>query len=198
VSSRHPNLRLALSITDALRHSQTRLTRRVWFHENRQFERKANGICISQSNVAEKSAQVALIGKIYERATGAITYTGPEDDDTRPAILLAIHCLVFITAVDQNKDSFPIHELLSPIAHNDGIKAYGFPPRNDTKYQFLRCLLQLPWASRAWIFQESVMNMNISRFPWSSKTSAEPAEPFVGMVKFRYFKVATPCEWLSE
>jgi len=103
-----------------------------------------DGIYIDQSNMAEKSAQVALIGKIYQRATGVITYTGPEDDDTRPAILLAIHCLVFITAVDQNKDSFPIHELLSRMAHNDGIEAYGFPPLNDTKYQSLRRLLQLP------------------------------------------------------
>ncbi|KAG5743040.1 hypothetical protein H9Q70_014239 [Fusarium xylarioides] len=41
-----------------------------------------DAICINQSNVDEKSEQVAMMGNTFTRAIGAITWLGPANDDS--------------------------------------------------------------------------------------------------------------------
>lgn len=53
------------------------------------------------------------------------------------------------------------------------ITELGFPPDEDPSWKYLRDLLRLPWSSRMWIVQESVLNQNMimlcgrNQLPWS-------------------------------
>ncbi len=49
----------------------------------------ADAICINQEDVSELSAQVAIMGQIYRRASQVVTYIGPEQDDSSEAIAFA-------------------------------------------------------------------------------------------------------------
>jgi hypothetical protein len=124
-----------------------------------------DGICINQGDLTEKNAQVKLMTEIYRKATSVITYTGPKNNDTRPAILLAFRCQAFLQAWDhaihnaEDPDEV-VGSIYSIITSGNGLDKLGFPPANDPQYRSLCRLLGMPWSSRAWIVQESAMNRN--------------------------------------
>ncbi|OCK81312.1 HET-domain-containing protein [Lepidopterella palustris CBS 459.81] len=122
-----------------------------------------DGICINQKDEHEKNIQVTLMGEIYQKAATVITYTGPEDNDTRPAIELAYQCMYCLkhlwpdsmaAAPDPGEFVTELFQIIS----SDRRKEVGLPPVGDPKYRSLCRLLRMPWSSRAWIIQESVMN----------------------------------------
>ena len=121
-----------------------------------------DGICINQTaDIAEKSVQVALMGDVYRKAYGTITYTGPGSGETVGALELASHCQRIEDAFSEHfgaEDGERMENDLASRLPKEGWVKYGFPPRGHWKYQALRQLLRKPWSSRAWIIQESVLN----------------------------------------
>ncbi|KAH8723035.1 hypothetical protein GQ44DRAFT_338203 [Phaeosphaeriaceae sp. PMI808] len=105
-----------------------------------------------------------MMSEIYRKAAAVITYTGPEDIHTRPAILLAFRSIIFMeqvwpTIADSAPDNEePLSELFTSMACSDHPEEFGFPPLSDRRYRSLRRLLRMSWSSRAWIIQESVAN----------------------------------------
>jgi len=54
---------------------------------NHQFRKIwADGICINQDDLEERSLQVSMMGAIYRKALRVITYIGPESDDSAMAV----------------------------------------------------------------------------------------------------------------
>lgn len=97
----------------------------------------ADGICINQEDLGERSQQVAIMGDIYRTASQVITYIGADRDNSRAAIELASalrdHALGDFGGPNQNTSE-------------DLVKA-GFPPPTDSAWEDLHSLLQRSWVS---------------------------------------------------
>ena len=85
-------------------------------------------VCINQEDLQERSDQVQLMRKIYEKATNVFIWLGDEADESNTAIKL-------------------IPRLLStPHAEDDSLTA--------KEWRALKSLLSRPWFSRMWVLQE--------------------------------------------
>ncbi|KAF8849459.1 HET-domain-containing protein, partial [Acephala macrosclerotiorum] len=118
----------------------------------------ADAICINQTDESEKSAQVAIMAEIYAAAYQVITYTGPTNEDTHPALELAFKCQNFCNEIMSGERIVEANKLFSFMAQNERLEEFGLPPAGDPSYACLRRLLRRTWSSRSWIVQESVMN----------------------------------------
>ena len=103
-----------------------------------------DAICINQSDVMEKSKQVAQMRYIYQNATQIVVWLGEANHDTELAFKLILQI-----------NSLPSHELLNTkpataktLALND------LPPPESTRWQSLSRLCHRDWYFRAWILQE--------------------------------------------
>ncbi|KAI1132751.1 heterokaryon incompatibility protein-domain-containing protein [Nemania abortiva] len=135
-------LGIAANLNAALRDLRdTRRTHRLW----------VDAACINQENITERSAQVALMGRIFTGANNTIIYLGlpnPYIDAIIELVKHHIHCGLPET----------IYFNL-PIAGGDnGSTGDGFS-LIDAVY---KGLLVSPWFRRVWILQELVL----SREPW--------------------------------
>jgi hypothetical protein len=113
-----------------------------------------DAICINQSNVDEKSQQVALMCKIYREAASVVTYIGEEEEDISQGLALAYEIQDY---VQSHLHEDPDGRLLLT-DEDEELCRLGFPPRYHPKWRALRYLMKLPWATRMWIVQESVLN----------------------------------------
>jgi hypothetical protein len=96
----------------------------------------ADALCIDQSNLEERSSQVGLMAQIYSTAHHTVIHLGS----------LAKSYETILRAAPSNTTSVLIKE-----GSADDLRALA-----------VNGLLQLPWFSRVWIFQELVL----SRDPW--------------------------------
>ena len=116
----------------------------------------ADAICINQDDVRERNEQVKLMSLIYNKAELVIGWLG---DVNRP-ILLALETFVLIAeaAEDLSEDDFYsldwMGEHRSLFVENFGLDVLETYPKNERWYS-LTVLFDLPYWSRAWIFQET-------------------------------------------
>lgn len=126
-----------------------------------------DALCIDQSNLQERSAQVLRMRSIYEKAIEVYIWLGPEADDSSLA-LCALACLANqgaqieqTIAIDPTIDAAPTMPALF-----EGVTALG------EQYAFYRCLLfslraieERAWWKRVWVVQEaSVPNQKYTMF----------------------------------
>ncbi|KAL2878338.1 hypothetical protein SGCOL_006308 [Colletotrichum sp. CLE4] len=105
-------------------------------HPDREVSIWADGICIDQNNDEEKNVQVALMGEIYKKAASARIWLGEAGIDTESAIRLMEDCEKAPTMVDVVKRVI-----------DDECGTFG-----------LVDLLQRPYWSRMWMFQEILLS----------------------------------------
>ncbi|KAG7101112.1 Heterokaryon incompatibility protein 6 like [Verticillium longisporum] len=55
----------------------------------------ADGICINQDDLVERTKQVTLMGETYKNASRVLTYIGPDADDSSSAIEFAANLVAF-------------------------------------------------------------------------------------------------------
>ena len=129
-----------------------------------------DAICINQSELAERSAQVAIMGDIYRFAHSVTVWLGTEDERIRPALgtlrdfprAHEEHLRQVGHNIDTVYEAATITEL--PIS----------PPQAKT----LACFFARAWFSRAWILQEIVVARGVLVFSgrlrssWSLLTNA--------------------------
>ncbi|KAF5635408.1 heterokaryon incompatibility protein het-6 [Fusarium sp. NRRL 25303] len=83
VDGRHVQIRM--NLYDALKNIRKPTEdQRLW----------VDAICINQSDVKEKSQQVAMMGEIFTNAVGVISWLGPDRDDSNLAMDLLSHDIV--------------------------------------------------------------------------------------------------------
>ncbi|KAL8688491.1 MAG: hypothetical protein Q9218_005610 [Villophora microphyllina] len=129
----------------------------------------ADAICIDQSNLAERSAQVSMMGLIYERASGVQIWLGQDiQDDAQPAFDLCRE----------------INEYYGSSAPpGDRGIWYGWPPPPDpnepfldpARWKHLGALSECPWFSRLWVLQEVGVARTVD-VNWGSKASIKLSE----------------------
>ena len=109
----------------------------------------ADQICINQEEIAEQSAQVNIMGKIFKQAFRVVIWLGP-DSKTNPQAPLAMEFA-------RKLASLPLWEPLrannkADLEHR--VVKYGLPPLSSPVWTAFRTLLSLPYFSRVWIIQE--------------------------------------------
>ncbi|KAK4064450.1 hypothetical protein Trihar35433_7967 [Trichoderma harzianum] len=98
-----------------------------------------DGICIDQTSIAERSAQVALMRDIYKQAAEVIVWLGEEDEPSRRAI----GCLEDIALMSVDKERM---ERCLPILLGLQVKKDSDDPIGP--------LFKRSWFSRMWTIQE--------------------------------------------
>jgi hypothetical protein len=113
-------------------------------------------ICIDQTNLTERAAQVRLMGTIYSRAIRTLIWLGPKSNDSTPCWNL-ITDVYYILQKDYPNIKLPEQipqKMFSEAQHiGTGLAAFG-----DEKWHALRDLFGVQWFSRIWVVQEVVLS----------------------------------------
>ncbi|KAK3725193.1 hypothetical protein LTR37_000704 [Vermiconidia calcicola] len=119
-------------------------------------------VCIDQDDVAERSVQVAMMGRIYRRAERLLVWMGPETPDSSK--VLELYCIL----KPVNLAEF---ETRWVVADRERIEAYcDYAIPCLTRYRAaLDAVLMLSWFKRAWIVQEALLARQFT-FVWGSRT----------------------------
>ncbi|KAI4204154.1 MAG: hypothetical protein LQ350_001345 [Teloschistes chrysophthalmus] len=112
-------------------------------------------LCINQNNIQEKNAQVRLMADIYKRAQRTVVWLGEVFmlDEDRDAIIDATNRMSYRpdNAYSSLGDVNIIQDLIGFEYHGEN-REIGMRRR-----QVLADLLDRPWFTRAWVFQEAVV-----------------------------------------
>ncbi|KAL8782290.1 MAG: hypothetical protein Q9213_005525 [Squamulea squamosa] len=129
-----------------LRLRQSTVSRMVWMDQ----------LCICQNNIAEKNAQVELMADIYQRSQQTVVWLGESDmlDVDKEAIVSATERMNFRPVEREYstpKDQKILKDLTGFKGHDD---AHNLGLR---RREVLAGLLNRPWFTRAWVYQEVVV-----------------------------------------
>lgn len=116
-----------------------------------------DAICIDQSNPAERSSQVMLMGDIYAGANEVIVWLGPESTADSGALRLHNEFMPALRAHlgDRSKDTSAMRNLNLDTMLQLGILA---DPKLLEAYSPFR---RRSWFGRAWTFQEALLATNL-------------------------------------
>ncbi|RYP14423.1 hypothetical protein DL765_006366 [Monosporascus sp. GIB2] len=110
-------------------------------------------ICINQRDEVKKSKQVALMKRIYSKATGVLVWLGGDADGTvSRAFQLA---RVLAHSVNNCRLLSDDRQLVD--MDRESCEKYGIPPLTDAvpDYAAMIALLNRRWFTRAWVVQET-------------------------------------------
>ncbi|KAI1422380.1 HET-domain-containing protein [Xylaria sp. FL1777] len=122
-----------------------------------------DAICINQENLEEKNTQVAMMGKIYEKAEKVVIWLGKEDEHIDGAV--KVLCGLASPEAESRK-SLVSQQNWSSDGHTAGgelIKASRLLGLHDLGYQDwldYAAFLQRKWFSRTWVLQEKFFAAN--------------------------------------
>lgn len=122
-----------------------------------------DAICVDQSNVLERNAQVAIFGDVFRAAQSVTIWLGPEDQFTADAFaaIEAISPLMALTASNRSRetkrawDDISYTDFFNDAWYSKVAEVAGLQG-NITHHQWLGllALLNRPWFQRAWVVQE--------------------------------------------
>ncbi|KAK7756188.1 hypothetical protein SLS62_001781 [Diatrype stigma] len=126
-----------------------------------------DAICIDQSNVDERSAQVSMMGEVYRRAKNVLVWLGPPDAHSKVAMDYA-RTLDHAALV---KEYMAVVEAPGDVLMESAFqsKTYFFDEPDQTE-SFKECafailrFLQRPWFNRVWVQQEAVLCLDTRVF----------------------------------
>lgn len=111
-----------------------------------------DAICIDQTNVVERSMEVFRMGNIYNSAERVLVWLGPSTDGTQAAVELFHQIVSKVTWNSYERRPKPINDgALELIKQFE--ESYG-SSRSDSERAGIRDLINRPWFSRLWVWQE--------------------------------------------
>ncbi|KAI7779538.1 hypothetical protein LA080_000727 [Diaporthe eres] len=113
----------------------------------------ADAVCINQQDVNERSAQVALMGKIYSQASQVLVWLGPADDSTQTAFDFIRD---FASRMPDEVFHFNAVESRLFFSENGFWDKIGRPEWSAVEKHALARLFMRNWFSRTWVIQEVV------------------------------------------
>ncbi|KAK7702275.1 hypothetical protein SLS64_009853 [Diaporthe eres] len=113
----------------------------------------ADAVCINQQDLDERSAQVALMGRIYSQASQVLVWLGPADDSTQTAF-----DFIRDFASRMPDEVFHFNAVESrPFFSDSGFWGrIGRPEWSGAEKHALVRLFMRNWFSRTWVIQEVV------------------------------------------
>lgn len=122
-----------------------------------------DAICINQSDIPERNAQVQQMHKIYSSAREVIIWLGDSDDDSDDAVFF-LNCIGDLLHGDlwyRGKKADLVRKNTKYWSRNPHIMEYLDP--SQTKFLEKVCrLLQRGWWERAWVVQEFIKGSNVT------------------------------------
>ena len=119
----------------------------------------ADGICINQDNISERSHQVTLMGDIYGRASKVLAHLGrnvsPESDSIDWSAVSLMTLLNRIWSNEPEHSMKPESEWTKILATNHD---------NASMWETLVAFWMNPWFTRCWIAQEAILAENVVLF----------------------------------
>lgn len=138
IQAGHDAIPVTKNLSTALQHLRSRDARALWI----------DAICINQSDVVERSQQVALMKDIFECSERTVVWLGEESEDSPRAVQL-IRQLAHASKERGSHRFWTSHE------------STRLPPLYDPAWRALALLLQRPWFRRAWIVQEASVTKDL-------------------------------------
>ncbi len=118
-----------------------------------------DSICINQTDFSERSAQVAIMGKIYKAASRTIVWLGPTISssvarDTQDCS----HAISALHLLHQKRKEFTI----AKSGELDRAKCQTLrSSKSGVNWKAIECLLLRPWWRRVWTLQEFIIADNL-------------------------------------
>lgn len=112
----------------------------------------ADAVCINQSDMDEKSAQVGMMDRIYNNAVYVLAWLGPKDAHSDLGLQTAN---TLITNLEKFKSS-TIYPWLG--YDKDKYTEAGVPHLTQGDWNALASIYQRQWFRRAWIIQEAILS----------------------------------------
>ena len=124
-----------------------------------------DALCIDQDNVAERNAQVAMMGEIYDKAGSVLIWLGPLDHDSSAAMPL-------IEALGQSLDDWidspdcPVQPFLTGLSidgpkpvfnSTDTFNFFRIRPFTVSEWGSIGRFLWRGWFTRVWTLQEDCL-----------------------------------------
>ena len=125
-------------------------------HKDRPRTLWADQICINQGDLAERSAQVNLMCKVYKQAQCVLVGLGADNEESPQAPLATKLCeqLCNIPPPSDNHLVIDERELLDN----------GLPPASSPEWSAFQTPITLPYFSRVWVLQELMLASKVSMF----------------------------------
>jgi hypothetical protein len=109
-----------------------------------------DALCINQSNKAEVSQQVALMGLVYKKASKVLIWLGPSDDYSDKAMDVLHNFTTRLKDIHSLLDGKPDYMALRRL----------LPKRNYSDSRTVMHLFERNYWQRVWTLQEMVLNPN--------------------------------------
>ncbi|KAL8414361.1 hypothetical protein RB594_005550 [Gaeumannomyces avenae] len=106
-----------------------------------------DAVCINQGDVGERSAQVQLMGDIYQSAASVLVWLGEGANDSPVAFALARRLCAAAAAT-------PLGDRDRPLDSDGELAALGLPAWTAPDWKALDALFWRPWFTRIWVVQE--------------------------------------------
>jgi hypothetical protein len=115
-----------------------------------------DAICINQTELTEKSQQVAIMGDIYSKAEKVLVWLGSDDDDTTPSAIKSIDTVLdwrHAHAVALEEAKVEGNEMA--LANLSRFTSPSLP--GDVNWKAIEALFGSTWFQRLWTVQEVVL-----------------------------------------
>lgn len=164
-----------------IRENLWRFLRRLRTTEDR--PRWADAMSINQNDAQEKSQQVAMIGRIFQQATGVLPWLGEHADGSKE--------LFERLATGGMPSSNP--QQLSGVDDNGDTRGPDKPKQSveegeqEARLELWKAFLNRPWFGRTWIIQEVLLAKSLilhcgsDTLRWEQLPQCEKLETFDGM-----------------
>ena len=128
-----------------------------------------DAICINQSDIQERNAQVAMMGDIYAAADKVLVWLGDENWSSKVAMVFLDGFLPRMEKLieDEGRDPTFSYSFTDPRLY----ERLGEPEFPQEVFDGLAAFLERSWFGRAWTYQETVLARNIDVFCGSRKIS---------------------------
>jgi hypothetical protein len=132
------SLRLTASLRDVLHHARLKdKTRNIW----------ADQVCVNQADFVERSNQVALMAKIYEKSSATLIWLGDAPAQTANEVISLFRDVRSIVNQHLNLSDGKWSNM-SELSSDD-------PLVSDKRWASLAQLARSPWFYRVWVVQEA-------------------------------------------
>ncbi|KAI0894284.1 HET-domain-containing protein [Annulohypoxylon nitens] len=137
-----------------------------------------DAICINQSDLGERAAQVSLMTSIYSNAANVVVWLGKDDDDAHEALALLSEYTPALNSITEdiiagNHDVSIIAGMINIYDDPKVHEKYNITQKSMDSWKALVRFLSRRWFSRIWIVQEMVFNVShliccgSLRFTWT-------------------------------
>ena len=129
-----------------------------------------DALCINQADLTERSAQVSMMGDIYQSATNVVVWLGPDEHgeiDTIISMCRAIQA-EFWRQLDGDTGRNASVDKMPNLFEPELLQKLGLPPAESDAWWIFARFWDRRWFNRAWVVQEITL-ADFPRYWWGGQ-----------------------------